>query len=42
MEAGTIQGRNIYKYSSNGIKFEGYTDEITREILITNFYPVVE
>ena len=40
MEAGTIQGRNIFGYSSNGIRFEGYVDQVTGEI--TNFYPVVE
>ena len=40
MESGTITGRNIYGFSSNGIRFEGYIDEVTGEI--TNFYPVVE
>lgn len=40
MESGTIQGRNIYGYSLNGIRFEGYIDETTGKI--TNFYPVVE
>ena len=40
MEAGTIVGRKISGYASNGLKFEGYIDLTTQEI--TNFYPVLE
>ena len=40
MDSGTVIGRNIYGYSSNGLRFEGYIDPITEEV--TNFYPVFE
>lgn len=40
MESGTIEGRKISGYASNGLKFEGYIDLSTEEI--TNFYPVLE
>ena len=40
MDSGIINGRNIYGYASNGLRFEGYIDETTGAI--TNFYPVLE
>ena len=40
MESGIVNGRNIYGYASNGLRFEGYIDEITGAISF--FYPVVE
>lgn len=40
MDSSVVNGRNIFGYASNGLRFEGYIDETTG--IITNFYPVVE
>ena len=40
MDSGTVVGRKIFGYSSNGLRFEGYIDLMTEEV--TNFYPVFD
>jgi len=39
MKNGEVVGRKITGISENGVKFEGYIDEMTGEV--TNFFPTL-